>query len=244
MAEFAGSTVVVTGAASGIGASMVERFLAAGATVFAGDLTPAAIPSGVVACELDVRDRRSVESLIDRAVADSGRIDVLCNNAGITTRSSILDATEEEFHEVMGVNALGVFLGMRAALPHMLARRSGAIVNTASAAALIGVADRALYSASKGAVVALTRQVAVQYASEGIRCNCICPGAVRTPMIKATIDQTPDPAAMRAEVQRRQPIGRMAEPAEIAEVALFLASSAASFLVGTAIPVDGGWTAT
>jgi 2-keto-3-deoxy-L-fuconate dehydrogenase len=174
----------------------------------------------------------------------SGRIDVLFNNAGVVSHTDVIAATLDEFDRVMAINARGVFIGMKLALPHMVAARRGAIVNTASAAALIGLPGRATYSASKGAVVALSRQAAVEYAPHGVRVNCICPGTTNSPITQDMMSRGPDGDDIRRELENRQPLRRMADPQEIAAAALFLASDQASFVTGACLPVDGGWTST
>lgn len=182
-ATFQGSTVLVTGGGSGIGFAMASLFLDCGATVIAADIDPTRVPDGAMPFHVDVRDPSSVGRMISATVSRTGRIDVLCSNAGISAPTDIPGVTDREYDEVMAVNARGVFYGMRAVLPQMIQQGTGAIVNTASVAAMIGILDRFSYSASKGAVIAMTRQVAVQYADAGVRCNCVCPGTVETPLM-------------------------------------------------------------
>lgn len=241
--RFADQTVIVTGAASGIGRSVAEAFRDEGATVFGGDIAPEGIPEGCRAHRVDVSDERQVTALVDAAVRETGRIDVLCNNAGIGSTTDVLECSTEEWDRVFAVNARGVFVGTRSALPHMLDRGKGAIVNTASVAGMIGLRDRAAYCASKGAVIAFTKQVAIQYAGTGVRCNCICPGTVETPWVEGLLSQAEDPTTRRAELVARQPAGRLGSPDEVAEAALYLASDAAGFVTGSALVIDGGLTA-
>lgn len=241
--RFADETVIVTGAASGIGRSMVEAFRDEGATVFGGDIAPEGIPEGCRAHRVDVSDEGQMTALVDAAVQETGRIDVLCNNAGIGSTSDVLDCSTEEWDRVFAVNARGVFVGTRSVLPHMLDRGRGAIVNTASVAGMVGLRDRAAYCASKGAVIAFTKQVAIQYAGTGVRCNCICPGTVETPWVEGLLSQAEDPTTRRAELIARQPAGRLGSPDEVAEAALYLASDAAGFVTGSALVIDGGLTA-
>ena len=243
MRKFTQRTVVITGAASGIGYEMASQFRDFGATVFAADLTPAACPKGTNGLLLDVTDEQSVRALIETVVSETGQIDVLCNNAGRGSTSNPIDCTAGEWDEVFAVNARGVFLGTKYALPHMLKRSYGVIINTASAAGLAGLKDRAAYCASKGAVIAFSRQVAVQYAGTGIRVNSICPGTVDSPWVGRLLDEAVDPEAAREQLVRRQPMGRLGQPSEIAAAAVYLASDEAAFVTGSEFIIDGGFLA-
>jgi NAD(P)-dependent dehydrogenase (short-subunit alcohol dehydrogenase family) len=240
VSRFIGRTVVVTGAASGIGYEMASRFRDEGAVVFAADLNPESVPKGTAGVRVDVTDEDSVSSLIARAVEETGRLDVLCNNAGKGSTADPVGCTVEEWDGVFAVNARGVFLGTKYAVPVMLAQDRGVIVNTASAAGLVGLKDRAAYCASKGAVIAFTRQVAVQYAGTGIRCNSICPGTVDSPWVGRLLAAADDPERARSELVARQPMGRLGEPAEVAAAAVYLASDEAAFITGTELVLDGG----
>lgn len=243
MGRFDGRTVLVTGAASGIGFEMAEAFLAEGATVYAADIAPAGCPNETNAVSLDVTDEAAVRDVIQRILLDTGRLDVLCNNAGIGSTADPLTCTAEEWDRVFTVNARGTFLGTRYALAPMLAQGSGAIVNTASVAGMVGLRDRTAYCASKGAVIALSRQVAIQYAGTGVRCNCICPGTVDSPWVGRLLGQAPDPAQARQALGGRQPMGRLGQPREVAMAALYLASDDAAFITGTELVIDGGLVA-
>ena len=236
-------TVVVTGAGSGIGFQIASKFLRLGYTVFAADLNPEGAPEGTRAVQCDVSDPSAMKSLMDLAAQETGRLDVLCNNAGISSVTSAIDCSPEEWDRTFAVNTRSVFLGTKYALPHMLEAGSGVIINTASAAGLIGLPDRAAYCASKGAVISFTKQVAVQYATQGIRCNCVCPGTVDSPWVGRLLDGAEDPAKLRESLIARQPLGRLGTPEEVADAVIYLASPAASFITGTALVIDGGITA-
>lgn len=236
-------TVVVTGAASGIGFEMARLFLQEGAVVYASDIAVDDVPPGTVPVVADVGAERDVEALMRRATEETGRLDAVCNNAGIGSTTDPLACSVDEWDRVFAINARGVFLGTKFALATMLEQGSGSIVNTASVAGLVGLRDRAAYCASKGAVIAFTKQVAVQYAGTGVRCNCICPGTVDSPWVGRLLDEAEDPAAARASLVARQPIGRLGRPEEIARAALYLASDEAAFVTGSAFTIDGGLTA-
>jgi len=240
---FDGRAVLITGAASGIGFEMASQFRDAGAHVYAADLAPEGSPNGTTALRLDVTDEDAIRNAIATVIEDRGHLDVLCSNAGAASTTDPIECTAQEWDHVFAVNARGVFLCAKYALPHMLRQGSGVIVNTASVAGMIGLKDRAAYSASKGAVIAFTKQVAIQYAGTGIRCNCICPGTVDSPWVGRLLAEADDPDAARAQLIGRQPMGRLGTPAEVAASALYLASDAAVFITGTALVIDGGLVA-
>ncbi|WP_436499799.1 SDR family NAD(P)-dependent oxidoreductase [Actinokineospora sp. HUAS TT18] len=237
--RFTGRTVFVTGAASGIGFEMARQFHAEGATVFAGDLVVDTVPDGTIGVRVDVTDPSSVAGAVQLALS-SGRLDVVCNNAGVASTSDPVSCTVDDWDRTFAVNTRGVFLGTKYALPAMLAQGRGAIVNTASVAGQVGLKDRAAYCASKGAVIAFTRQVAVQYAGTGVRANCVCPGTVDSPWVARLIDAAEDPGQARAGLVARQPMGRLGTPREVAAAALYLASDDAAFMTGTELVIDGG----
>ncbi|MGH3728310.1 MAG: SDR family NAD(P)-dependent oxidoreductase [Micromonosporaceae bacterium] len=243
MGTLARKVVIVTGAGSGIGRAIAERFLAAGAEVVAADLKLDGAPADAMPVKTDVSVPDDVDRLVTATFEAHGRVDVLCNNAGIGSTSTVLSCSVEEWDRVFAVNVRGVFLGIRAVLPHMLRQHSGVIVNTASAAGLVGLPHRAAYCASKGAVIALTKQVAVEVAGTGVRCNSICPGTVDTPWVNSLLDQADDREARRRALIARQPVGRLGSAEEIAAAALYLASDEASFVTGAQLVIDGGLTA-
>ena len=244
---------VITGAGSGIGQAMALLFAREGARVLAADINGAAaeqtagqvIAAGGV-CEaraVDVTIPAQVQSMIERAVELYGRIDILCNNAGIGSTTDVIDCDPDEWDRVMTVNVKSVYLGCKYAVPHMVAQGGGVIVNTASVAGMVGIVKRASYSASKGAVIALTRQVAIDFVEQGLRVNCLCPGTVDSPWVGRLLNQSDDPAAARAGLVARQPMGRLGTPEEVAAAALYLASDDAAFITGTGLVIDGGLTA-
>ena len=173
-------------------------------------------------------------------MSETGRIDVLVNNAGIRVEKDVINTTIEEWDRMMAVNLTAVFLGCKFALPHMHKQSSGAIVNVASLAGLNPIPDRAAYCANKAGVIGLTRQMALQYARQGVRVNAVCPGATLTPFARDAMAKTGDPAAAEAAFSERFPIGRMAESGEIANAIAYLASDEASFITGSILDVDGG----
>jgi len=224
---------LVTGAGSGIGAATVRRLADDGFDVTVADLQPEAVAEelGATALRLDVRDEMQVAA----AMTD---VDVLVNAAGIGSTTTAPDTPLEVWEDVFAVNARGTFLCCKHAIPAMKARGGGAIVNVASVAALVGLRNRAAYSASKGAVVALTRALAVDHVADGIRVNAVCPGTVDSPWVRRLVDDTGESLdALRA----RQPMGRLGTPDEIADAILYLVT--AEFATGTILTVDGGLTA-
>lgn len=242
MAEgrFAGRTAIVTGAGSGIGAEVVTRLLAGGAWVLGCDVNLSGIPDGAERLQVDVSSEADVESMIAHAVSATGRLDIVCNNAGIGSTKDVASCTVEEWDRIFAVNARGVFLGCKHAVRHFLEHGGGVIVNTASVAGMIGLRDRAAYCASKAAVIGLTKQIAVQHATDGIRCNCVCPGTVDSPWVGRLLDQASDPVAARAALVARQPLGRLGRPGEIADAICYLASDEAAFMTGSEFVIDGG----
>jgi 2-keto-3-deoxy-L-fuconate dehydrogenase len=239
-AELEGLSAIVTGGSSGIGAAVVEEFLALGARVAALDLDPAGAPGGCLGIEADVTDDASVRRAVERAVREFGGIDLVVNNAGVGAQGDISGNSDEEWHRVYDVNVLGIVRTTRAALPYLRASKAAAVVNMCSIAATAGLPQRALYSATKGAVLALTKAMAADHLREGIRVNCVNPGTAATPWITRLLDATDDPDAERAALNARQPHGRLVEATEVAAAVAYLASPRSGSTAGTSLAVDGG----
>jgi NAD(P)-dependent dehydrogenase (short-subunit alcohol dehydrogenase family) len=226
---------------------VTQRLAERGASVVAVDVSPKVeelVGERVTAVEGDASVAATAERAAETAAQRFGRIDVLVNNAGHIVWKTLADTTEAEWDRVMAVNVKSMFLHCRAVLPAMLAQGGGAIVNTASISGLIGLPGQAAYAASKGAVVQLTRQLAVEYGGANIRVNAVAPGAVATPFLLDFVATLDDPDGVAAEIKASHPLNRFAEPEEVAESILFLASDAAAFTTGTILGVDGGYTAT
>ncbi|WP_405918393.1 SDR family NAD(P)-dependent oxidoreductase [Streptomyces sp. NBC_00728] len=238
--QFGGLKALVTGGASGIGRATADLLAARGARVAVLDLDPSSVGEPLTGHRADVTDDASVRAAVAEAVAVLGGLDILVNNAGIGARGGVEDNDDEEWHRVLDVNVLGVVRTTRAALPHLRESGHAAIVNTCSVAATAGLPQRALYSASKGAVHALTLAMAADHVREGIRVNCVNPGTVDTPWVGRLLDAAPDPAAERAALEARQPTGRLVSASEVAGAIAYLASPLSGSTTGTALAVDGG----
>ncbi|WP_338498701.1 SDR family oxidoreductase [Streptomyces sp. SJL17-4] len=236
----AGLRAVVTGGASGIGLAVARLLDAQGAAVAVLDLEPAATTDTLTALRADVADDTSVREAVAAAAATLGGIDILVNNAGIGAAGTVEDNPDDQWHRVLDVNLLGVVRTTRAALPHLRRSEHAAVVNICSIAATAGMPQRALYSASKGAVLSLTLAMAADHVREGIRVNCVNPGTVDTPWVARLLDAASDPAAERAALSARQPTGRLVGADEVAAAVVYLASPAAASVTGTALAVDGG----
>lgn len=243
--DFEGMNALVTGGASGIGAAVATMLLERGARVAVLDRETAGAPEGVLAVKADVTDDAAVRAAVDRAATELGSLHTLVSNAGIGSIGSVEDNDDDEWTRVLDINVLGMVRTARHALPHLrraAAERPGAvsITQTCSIAATAGLPQRALYSASKGAVLSLTLAMAADHVREGIRVNCVNPGTADTPWIGRLLGQADDPAAERAALNARQPLGRLVSADEVAAAILYLAGPAAASVTGTALAVDGG----
>ncbi|MBV8715481.1 MAG: glucose 1-dehydrogenase [Chloroflexi bacterium] len=247
--------VLVTGGGSGIGAAICRATAEQGARVVVAELDAnrgrqvvADLGDTAMFQQTDVTDLASVQNAVAIAAQRFGRLDVLVNCAGIGHVGSVQETEPADFDRLMAVNVRGVYHGSRAAVDQMLAQdpKGGVIINIASVAGQIGVPRRFAYCATKGAVIAMTRQLAVDYVKEGIRCNAICPGTVYSPFVEGYVERFHHDTREQtiAELHARQPIGRMGRPDEIADLTVYLASDEAGFMTGSAVVIDGAWTAT
>ena len=238
--DFAGLRLLVTGGASGIGHAVATEALARGAVVAVLDLEPSTAPAGAICLRADIGDDDSVADAVAAAAEAMAGIDIVVNNAGIGAQGTVESNSLDEWRAVFEVNVLGMVRVMRAALAHLRLSRNAAVVNTCSIAATAGLPDRALYSASKGAVLSLTLAMAADHLHEGIRVNCVNPGTADTPWIARLLDKADDPVAERAALAARQPSGRLVTAEEVASAVLYLAGPGAGATTGTSLAVDGG----
>jgi NAD(P)-dependent dehydrogenase (short-subunit alcohol dehydrogenase family) len=248
--QLSGKVALITGGASGIGRASALLFAREGAAVAIADLNARAgegvaneiTQSGgrVIFEPADLSRAQDCRSLVDRAIREFGRIDILFNNAGIIRRATILDLSEDEWDRVMAVNVKSIYLLSREVIPHMQKQGGGSIINTASGWGLAGGAKAAVYCASKGAVVLLTKAMAVDHGPQKIRVNCICPGDTDTGMLRVEAQQLGGANDRFLAEAAKRPLGRVGSPDEIAQGALYLASDASSFVTGTALVIDGG----
>jgi NAD(P)-dependent dehydrogenase (short-subunit alcohol dehydrogenase family) len=241
MNDFEGLVAVITGGASGIGAATATQLRERGARVAVLDRAYAAVThSALLEVPCDVADRESARAAIDTAAGSLGSIDILVNNAGIGASGDIAQNDDDEWHRVLSVNVIGIARITRAALPFLLRSSHAAIVNTCSVLADVGVPQRALYSASKGAVRSLTLAMAADFVRQGIRVNGVTPGTADTPWVRRLLDQAPDAQAAATALRARQPMGRLVTAEEVAFAIAYLASPLSASTTGTMLGVDGG----
>ena len=250
MDRLEGKRAIVTGAGAGIGRSIALRLASEGARVAIAEVDESA--AGKVASEIegetltrrtDVTRAGEVEDLVAGVVEAWGGLDVMVNNAGVGVAATAVETTEEDYERVMDVCVKGTLLGMKYAIPAIRRAGGGSVINMSSVAALVGITDRAVYSAAKGAILSMTRAAAVDHVEEGVRVNCIAPGTVDTPWISRITSGYEDPEAARANMQARQPHGRFVTPEEIAAMAAYLAADESASCIGACMVVDGGVTA-
>ena len=248
--DFSGKTVIVTGAGAGMGRAAARGFARLGASLVVNSISDSAakvyadlVAQGVPAIfvKADVSEKEGAKKLIETAVKTFGGIDVLVNAAGIVANGSVEDCDEETWDKSMKVNVKSVYLTSRLAMPY-LRQRKGVIVNITSTVAIKGVINRAAYSATKGAILSLSRSMAAEYIGEGVRVNCVCPGTVESDSFKRRVAASPDPEQAMKDFVARQPMGRLGRPEELAEAILFAASPDVTFMTGANIVVDGGMT--
>ena len=250
MKRLEGKRAIVTGAGAGIGRAIALRLSAEGARIVLADLDEEAVNK--VAGEMEeeslfhkteVSHGSEVEGLVERVVSEWDGLDVMVNNAGVGIASNVVDAKEEDYDKMMDVCVRGTYLGMKYAIPAIRGSGGGSVINMSSIAALVGLNDRAIYCAAKGAILSMTRAAAIDHIEEGVRVNCIAPGTVDTPWIARTTSTYDDPEEARATMQARQPHNRFVTPEEIAAMAAYLASDESGSCVGACMVVDGGTTA-
>lgn len=246
--SLSGARVMVSGAAGGVGRAVVRKLVEAGARICATDISEsvadlADLYADVTTIVGDVSKSADVERIFAHAESKFGAIDCLVSNAGFIVSKSVHETSEEEWDEVMNANAKSFFLMSRRALPGMLARKAGSIVATGSISSVVGLPSQAAYCASKGALLQLVRQMAIDYAPEGIRINAVGPGSINTPFLQKYLDGLEDPEAGAVEIKRAHPLNRWAEPDEVADAIVFLSGSTSSFVTGQILMVDGGYSA-
>jgi len=250
MERLAGKRAIVTGAANGIGRAIALRLASEGARVVIADVNEddargvaEEIDGETLVHKADVTRDGDVEALVGRAVSEWGGLDVMVNNAGVGVAGTAVTTTEEEYERVMDVCVRGTFLGMKHAIPALKDAGGGSVINMSSVAALVGLVDRTVYSAAKGAIYSMTRASAIDHIGEGVRVNCIAPGTVDTPWVARITSGYDDPEEARANMRARQPHGRLVTPEEIAAMAAYLASDESASVIGACMVVDGGVTA-
>ena len=248
--RLAGKAAVITGAGVGIGRATARLFAGEGAAVAVADLNPVtgretvgmieAAGGKAFFVQADVSQAEAVQEMLRQAQSHFGRIDILFNNAGIVKQGRVEDSTVEDWNAQIATTLTSVFLGCKYAIPILRAQGGGVLINMASVAGMMGIVNRAVYSAAKGGVIGLTRAIALDHAGEGIRCVYLAPATIETPSLTDRINSSSDPAEARRGFEARQPVGRLGRPDDVAYAALYLASDESSFLTGSGLTVDGG----
>jgi len=244
--ELEDKVAIVTGGSSGIGRAIVELFAKEGAKVVIADMQESDMVETVKHgwtkyVRTDVRECAQVQRLVEACVNEFGGIDIVCNDAGVGQNQPVVDTTEEDWDKIVDTNLKGVFLVCKYALPHMVKRKSGTIVNISSQLGLTALPGRGAYCASKAGVILLTKVLALEYAQRNIRVNCVCPGPIQTPMLEFTHSQDVDPAESKRNLLSMVPLARIGMPEEIAQAVLFLVSDRSSYVTGQYLIVDGGY---
>jgi NAD(P)-dependent dehydrogenase (short-subunit alcohol dehydrogenase family) len=242
MRDYDGLVALVTGGASGIGAAVVRELASRGAQVAVLDRDPGDPEHAALSIPCDISDPAAVDASVAAVVARFGRLDVVVNNAGTGAQGDVAANPDDEWHRVLDVNVVGMARVTRAALPHLRVSPAASVVCTSSVVAVVGVPDRALYSASKGAVLALALAMAADHVRDGIRVNAVLPGTADTPWVGRLLESAPDPEAARTSLRDRQPLGRLVSPDEVAHAIAYLGSPRSGSTTGTALTVDGGMT--
>jgi 2-keto-3-deoxy-L-fuconate dehydrogenase len=242
MSDYDGLVALVTGGASGIGAAVVQLLAARGARVAVLDREPGDPAFASLSVPCDVTDSAGVTAAVADIASQLGRLDVVVNNAGIGAQGDVAANDDDEWHRVLDVNVMGIARVTRAALPYLRESRHAAVVCTSSVVAIVGVPDRALYSASKGAVLALAIAMAADHVHDGIRVNAVLPGTADTPWVGRLLQSATDPEAAREQLRDRQPLGRLVTPDEVAHAIAYLGSPLSGSTTGTVLTVDGGMT--
>ncbi len=238
--EFEGLTAIITGAGSGIGLEVAKGLTAKGAKVFGFDINQGEMGSYATYIKCDIGDALSVTEAFNEFAKSSKSLDLLINNAGIGSLTTVEKETDEVWHKVLNINVVGTARVSRLAIPLLRQSKHAAIVNTASVAAIDGIPNRAAYSASKGAILALTLAMATDHLPDGIRVNAVNPGTTDTPWVKRLLDQADDAKVAKIALEARQPMGRLVSPSEIANAIIFLASPVQASITGTSLNIDGG----
>ncbi|MGH3321304.1 MAG: SDR family NAD(P)-dependent oxidoreductase [Streptosporangiaceae bacterium] len=239
---FEGLSAVVTGGGSGIGLATARLLAERGAEVAGLDVHPPKEVDGVLGLEADVTDQDTVNTAVGQAAVRFGGVDIVVANAGIGAQGTVEDNPEDEWHRVLDVNVVGVARTLRAALPYLRRSEHAVVVTTCSVASVVGIPQRAVYSASKGALYALTLATAADLLPDRIRVCGVCPGTIDSPWVGRLLDGADDPVAARRALEARQPVGRLGTPEEIASAICYLADPSSAYSTGTVLPVDGGMT--